>query len=173
MHSDSENDAHINMYKDDVATILLNSDAISIFHYGVAVYNGNEIRAYEDDNTDYWYFRRENDNDGAIGAGTIGGSFNIRSTGLNVRNVPDSGYVNVQANAFIELSIEVKDSNLEDILIMNFYGEDWKSSFPEEMKSVDKEGRVGLNVGMEARLALKGVKELYEKIKKIEEIIGR
>ena len=61
-----------------------------------------------------------------------------------------------------EASEEIKaDIGLADIISMIHEGKDWKDTFPTEVRKDDQ----GLDVGMNARLALKGVKQLYELLK--------
>ena len=98
------------------------------------------------------------------------GAIKIRCTELNIRNAVDDDYVDVNANAFNELSAPLPDDP-----------ENWKDLLPEFLKTViitdvmeeyegEEEGeilyrkigetsKVGLNVGMVARLALRKCSE--------------
>lgn len=136
---------------------------------------------------------------------SLNGAWKMRTTALNVRNANDNDYVDVNANAFNEVSTPLPNDP-----------PDWKNKLPEfikkdivhpiieeyeketEVEYTDEEGifqtridtvtayrkigeevRIGLNVGMVARLALREVEslklinaDLIKRIVDLEKLIG-
>ena len=80
-------------------------------------------------------------------------------------------YTRILASAFTISSNKVK-SSLEDILNIDFDAEDWKEQYPDDVKHITKDEPIGLNVGVMAQLALKGVKELQKQIEDLKKEIG-
>lgn len=133
----------------------------------VSARDGHDLRFYSSGNDKFGKLTHD-DTDGFITLSA--GRLETRSTSLDVRNIADNDYVDVNANAFNEVSTPLPDDP-----------PNWKELLPEFLKKdvikpimeehIDEDGKityekigeeikVGLNVGMVARLALREVESL-------------
>lgn len=116
----------------------------------VRAYSGNESRyigLYHDD-----AFGRIQNSVGAV---------IVNATELAAKNIADDDYVNMTANAFNEASMPLPDDP-----------PDWKDKLPsfvkKDLSSIGEPEKIGINIGMVARLALKKVEELTKRIEELE-----
>lgn len=146
-----------------------------------------------------------NDTDGLLRV-FVSGAIETRSSALNVRNIADNDYVDVNANAFNEVSKKLPDDpeNWKELLpeflktmiyhdIIEKYEEEIEVEYTDEngelqirtktvtkSRKIGEDNRVGINIGMTARLALREVEllkvinaDLIKRIEELETAIGK